>query len=164
MEEVVPVKDKKVVMVGAGGAARAVAFQLILSGIENITIINRTPEKALKLKNEIESKIESNVSYGNLEILEKEISKADILINTTPIGMYPHIDDKPLANASMMHSDLVVNDLVYNPMETVLLKEAEKAGAKTVSGLKMLIYQGAEAFKIWTGVDAPLDVMEKNLY
>lgn len=157
LEEVVPVKDKKVVMVGAGGAARAVAFQLILSEIENITIINRTPEKALKLKNEIESKIDSNIFYGNLEILEREISKADILINTTPIGMYPHINDKPLANASMMHSDLVVNDLVYNPMETVLLKEAEKAGAKTVSGLKMLIYQGAEAFKIWTGVDAPLD-------
>ena len=61
-----------------------------------------------------------------------------------------------------MHSDLVVNDLVYNPLETVLLKEAEKAGAKTVSGLKMLLYQGAEAFKIWTGVDAPVDIMEKT--
>ena len=161
LEEVVQVKDKKVLMVGAGGAARAVAFQLILSGIESITIINRTPEKALKLKNEIESKIDSNIFYGNLEILEKEISKADILINTTPIGMYPHINDTPLANASMMHSDLVVNDLVYNPMDTVLLKEAEKAEAKTVSGLKMLLYQGAEAFKIWTGKEAPVDVMEK---
>ncbi|MDO9045939.1 MAG: shikimate dehydrogenase [Methanobacteriaceae archaeon] len=163
LEEVVQVKDKKVLMVGAGGAARAVAFQLILSGIESITIINRTPEKALKLKNEIESKIDSNIFYGNLEILEKEISKADILINTTPIGMYPHINDTPLANASMMHSDLVVNDLVYNPMDTVLLKEAEKAEAKTVSGLKMLLYQGAEAFKIWTNKDAPLDIMEKNI-
>ncbi|MDP3035182.1 MAG: shikimate dehydrogenase [Methanobacteriaceae archaeon] len=161
LEEFVLVKDKRVVIVGAGGAARAVAFQLILSGIESITIINRTPEKALKLKNEIESKIDSNIFYGNLEILEKEISKADILINTTPIGMYPHIDDTPLANASMMHSDLVVNDLVYSPMDTVLLKEAEKAGAKSVSGLKMLLYQGAEAFKIWTGKEAPVDVMEK---
>ena len=64
-----------------------------------LTIINRTPEKALKLKNEIESKIESNIFYGNLEILEKEISKADILIDTTPIGMYPHIDDEPVAKA-----------------------------------------------------------------
>ncbi len=163
LEEVIPVKDKKVVVVGAGGAARALAFQLILSGIESITLINRTPEKALKLKNEIESKIESKVSYGNLEILEKEISKADILINTTPIGMYPHINDTPLANASMMHSDLVVNDLVYNPMDTVLLKEAEKAGAKSVSGLSMLLYQGAEAFKIWTGQEAPVDIMEKTL-
>ena len=89
LEEVVQVKDKNVLMVGAGGAARAVAFQLILSEIESITIINRTPEKALKLKNEITSKIESNVSYGNLEILEKEISKADILINTTPVVCIP---------------------------------------------------------------------------
>jgi shikimate dehydrogenase len=160
LEEVTSVNNKKVVIIGAGGAARAVAFQLILSGIESLTIINRTPEKALKLKNEITSKIESNVAYGNLEILEKEISKADILIDTTPIGMYPHINDEPVIMAEMMRSDLVVNDLVYNPLDTVLLKEADKAGAKGVSGLKMLIYQGAEAFKIWTGVDAPVDIME----
>jgi shikimate dehydrogenase len=163
LEEVVQVKEKKVVMIGAGGAGRAVAFQLILSGVDSLTIINRTPKKALNLKNEIESKIDSNIFYGNLEILEKEISKADILIDTTPIGMYPHIDDKPMVNADMMHSDLVVNDLVYNPMETVLLKEAKKAGSRTVSGLNMLLYQGAEAFKIWTGKDAPLDIMEKTL-
>jgi shikimate dehydrogenase len=163
LEEIASVNNKKVVMVGAGGAARAVAFQLILSGIESLTIINRTPEKALNLKNEIESKVESNLACGNLEILEKEVSNADILIDTTPIGMYPHIDDEPVIRGEMMHSDLVVNDLVYNPLETVLLKEAEKAGAKGVSGLKMLIYQGAEAFKIWTGVDAPVDIMEKIL-
>lgn len=163
LEEVIPVKNKNVVMVGAGGAARAVAFQLILSGIESLTIINRTPEKALKLKNDIKSQIESNISSGSLEILEKELSGADILIDTTPIGMYPHDTDIPVANASMMHSDLVVNDLVYNPLETVLLKEAEKAGAITVSGLKMLLYQGAEAFKIWTNKKAPVDIMEKTL-
>jgi shikimate dehydrogenase len=163
LEEIESVNNKKVVMVGAGGAARAVAFQLILSGIESLTIINRTPEKALKLKNEIESKVESTVFYGNLEILEKEVSNTDILIDTTPIGMYPHIDDEPVIRAEMMHSDLVVNDLVYNPLDTVLLKEAEKASAKGVSGLKMLIYQGAEAFKIWTGEDAPVDIMEKTL-
>ena len=163
MEEVVSVKNKKVVMVGAGGAARAVAFQLVISGIESLTIINRTPEKALKLKSDIESKIESNISCGNLEILEKEISRADILIDTTPIGMYPHDNDVPVANASIMHSDLVVNDLVYNPLETVLLKEAEKAGAMTVSGLKMLLYQGAEAFEIWTNNEAPISIMEKTL-
>lgn len=163
LEEVIPVKNKNVVMVGAGGAARAVAFQLIISGIESLTIINRTPEKALKLKNDIESQIESDISSGNLEILGKEISRADILIDTTPIGMYPHDMDIPVANASMMHSDLVVNDLVYNPLETVLLKEAEKAGAITVSGLKMLLYQGAEAFEIWTGKSAPVSVMEQTL-
>lgn len=163
LEECTSVKDKRVVMVGAGGAARAVAFQLILSGIEELIIVNRTPEKALTLKNEIESKMECNISSGSLEILEKTISKSDILIDTTPIGMYPHIDDEPVVKAEIMHSDLVVNDLVYNPMDTVLLKEAEKAGAKKVSGLKMLIYQGAEAFKIWTGREAPVDIMEEMI-
>lgn len=163
LEEVIKVKSKKVVIVGAGGAARAVAFQLILSGIESMTIINRTPEKALKLKNEIESRIESNIYAGNLEILEKEISEADIFIDTTPVGMSPHEDDLPVANANMMHSDLVVNDLVYNPMDTVLLKEAQKAGAQTVSGLKMLLYQGAEAFRIWTGKVPPVNIMEDTL-
>ena len=77
--------------------------------------------------------------------------------------MNPHIDDKPIATADMMHEDLIVNDIVYNPLETVLLKEAEAAGATTVSGLKMLLYQGVESFKVFTGHDAPVDVMEKEL-
>ena len=77
--------------------------------------------------------------------------------------MDPHIDDKPIATADNMHEDLVVFDAVYNPNETVLLKEAIKAKAKPVYGIKMLLYQGAESFKIWTGRDAPIDVMEKAL-
>lgn len=163
LEEVTPVKDKNVVMVGAGGAARAVAFQLMLSGVESLMIINRTPEKAQRLQQDIEMKLEVNISSGGLENLRSAVSNADILIDTTPRGMYPHADDHPVLSADMMHGDLVVNDLVYNPLETVLLKEAEKAGAKTVSGLKMLIYQGAEAFKIWTGKEAPVEVMEKTV-
>ena len=91
------------------------------------------------------------------------LKDADILVDTTPLGMDPHIDDEPIAMAEDMHEDLVVFDAVYNPNETVLLKEAIKAGAKPVYGIKMLLYQGAESFKIWTGVDAPIDVMEKAL-
>jgi shikimate dehydrogenase len=163
LEEVSTIKDKNVVMVGSGGAARAVAFQLMISGAESLFIINRTPEKAQKLQEDIEMKLMANVCSGGLEDLKNAVSDADILIDTTPIGMYPHADDSPVLSAEMMHAELVVNDLVYNPLETALLKEAKKAGAKTVSGLKMLVYQGAEAFKIWTGEDAPVDVMEKAL-
>jgi shikimate dehydrogenase len=168
LEELTPVKNKNVLMVGAGGAARAIAFQLIISDVENLSIINRTPEKAHELKSDIEMKMGTNqlktsISSGGLENLKNAVSNADILIDTTPIGMYPHADDKPVVSAEMMHSELVVNDLVYNPLETALIKEAKKAGAKTVSGLKMLIYQGAESFKIWTGKEAPVDVMEKAL-
>ena len=87
----------------------------------------------------------------------------DILINTTPVGMHPNVDDAPIALAGDMHEDLVVFDAVYNPNETGLLKEAIKAGAKPVYGIKMLLYQGAESFEIWTGKKAPIDAMEEAL-
>ena len=91
------------------------------------------------------------------------VSDADILIDTTPVGMSPHVNDEAIVKAEDMHSDLVVNDIVYNPNETVLLSEAIKAGATPVYGIKMLLYQGAESFEIWTGEKAPVDVMEKTL-
>lgn len=86
---------------------------------------------------------------------------ADIIIDTTPVGMHPHTDDEALVTAELMHEGMVVYDLVYNPVRTVLLREAEKASAVPVSGLKMLVYQGAESFRIWTGRKAPVDVMEE---
>ncbi|MCK9151739.1 shikimate dehydrogenase [Methanobacterium alcaliphilum] len=161
LEDIAPVKEKKVVILGAGGAARAVAFQLILSKVDKISILNRSLEKAESLKKDIDGKITSNIIAGGLNLLEKEISNADILIDTTPVGMYPHHNDSPIVSFDMMHSDLLVNDLVYNPLDTVLLKEAKKAEAKTVSGIKMLIYQGVESFKIWTGQEPPVEIMEK---
>ena len=91
------------------------------------------------------------------------VSDADILIDTTPVGMSPHTNDEAIVKAEDMHSDLVVNDIVYNPNETVLLSEAIKAGATPVYGIKMLLYQGAESFEIWTGKKAPVEVMEKTL-
>ncbi len=95
--------------------------------------------------------------------LEKELKDTDILINTTPIGMYPNINQKPLVTADMMHKNLIVNDIVYNPLKTGLILEAEKAGAKTIYGIKMLMYQGIESFKIWTGIEPPIEVFEKAL-
>ena len=92
-----------------------------------------------------------------------DLDDADILINTTPVGMHPNVDDTPIASAEVMHEDLVVFDAVYNPNETGLLKEAIKAGAKPVYGIKMLLYQGAESFEIWTGKKAPIDIMEDAL-
>ena len=77
--------------------------------------------------------------------------------------MHPNVSDEPIVKAADIHEELVVNDIVYNPNETVLLKEAIKANAKVVYGIKMLLYQGAESFKIWTGREAPIDVMEAKL-
>ena len=111
----------------------------------------------------LKSDLIGNVNSDSISEINNYLKDADILVDTTPLGMDPHIDDEPIARASDMHEDLVVFDAVYNPNETVLIKEAIEAGAKPVYGIKMLLYQGAESFRIWTGVDAPIDVMEKAL-
>ena len=164
ISEITSVKNKKVMILGAGGAARAIAFQILLSGANNLVISNRTIEKASELRDDLVEKLEPNVKITDLgHELETELKDTDILVNTTPIGMYPNINQKPLVTADMMHEDLVVNDIVYNPLKTGLLEQAEKAGAKPISGVKMLIYQGAESFKIWTGIEPPVEVFKKAL-
>ena len=164
IEEVTSVKDKNVVVAGAGGASRAISFYLAKYGVESLTILNRNVSKAQALAGDVlKSDLIGNVNADSISEINTCLKDADILVDTTPLGMDPHIDDEPIATAEDMHENLVVFDAVYNPNETVLLKEAIKAGAKPVYGIKMLLYQGAESFKIWTGVDAPIDVMEKAL-
>ena len=164
IEEVTSVKDKNVVVAGAGGASRAISFYLAKYGVESLTILNRNVSKAQSLAEDVlKSDLIGNVNADSISKINTCLKDADILVDTTPLGMDPHIDDEPIATAEDMHEDLVVFDAVYNPNETVLLKETINAGAKPVYGIKMLLYQGAESFKIWTGVDAPIDVMEKAL-
>ncbi|MGB9845418.1 shikimate dehydrogenase [Methanothermobacter tenebrarum] len=163
LEEVTNLKGKNVIILGAGGASRAITFQLASSNVGSLHILNRTPENAKKIAEDIKEKLGIKVFAGGLEHLKEKIGDADILINTTPVGMYPNIDARPLATADILHENLIVKDLVYNPPQTRLLKEAEKAGAKTISGIKMLVYQGAESFKIWTGKEAPTSIMEKAI-
>ncbi len=164
IEEFGSVKNKKVIILGAGGAARAVAFQILMEGASSMVIANRTPGNALDLKRDIVKKLNSTVkTVGFGEKLENELEDADILINTTPVGMYPQIKQETLVNAGMMHENLIVNDLVYNPQKTRLLTECEKAGAKPLSGIKMLIYQGMKSFEIWTGIYPSFDVFENAL-
>lgn len=164
IEEVSSVKNKKIIILGAGGASRAITFQIILKGAGRVIIANRTPENALVLKKNLVDKLNADVGTANLgDQLKLELQDADILINTTPIGMYPNVNQKPLVTSEMMHENLLVNDVIYNPLETNILKEAKKAGAKTVLGDKMLIYQGIESFKIWTGIEPPVEVFKEAL-
>ena len=107
--------------------------------------------------------IDISINAYDLEELKRELSDSDIFIDTTPIGMYPNVDDKPVASADMLHEDLLVNDIVYTPMKTSLIREAELANAEVVYGYKMLLYQGIRSFEIWLGRVAPVDVMEKAL-
>lgn len=164
IEEVTSIKNKNVIVAGAGGASRAISFYLAKYGAESITILNRNVEKAQNLAGDVlDSGLINDVKSNSISEINNALPSADILVDTTPLGMHPNIDDEPVALAGNMHDDLVVFDAVYNPNETVLIKEAIKAGAKPVYGIKMLLYQGAESFRIWTGVDAPVDVMEKAL-
>ena len=160
--EVTNVKNKNVVIAGAGGASRAISFYLAKYGVDQLTILNRNVEKAQKLANDVlNSELIDNVESDSINNMN--LSDADILINTTPVGMHPNVDDVPIAQAGDMHDNLVVFDAVYNPNETGLLKQAIEAGAKPVYGIKMLLYQGAESFEIWTGKKAPIDVMQEAL-
>ena len=164
IEEVTSIKNKNVVVAGAGGASRAISFYIAKYGAESLTILNRNEAKAESLASDVsDSGLIGEVASDSINAIGNYMESADVLIDATPLGMHPNINDEPIVKADMMDEDLVVFDAVYNPNETVLIKEAIKANAKPVYGIKMLLYQGAESFKIWTGKTAPVDVMEKAL-
>ena len=168
IEEKTSINDKKVTITGAGGAARAVAFQIANSGIDELSILNRNASKAESLAGDLRTNLEAigidiGINAYGIDDLKRELSDSDIFIDTTPIGMYPNVNDKAIASADMLHEDLLVNDIVYTPMETSLIKEAKLANATVVPGYKMLLYQGIRSFEIWLGHEAPVDVMEKAL-
>lgn len=161
--ENISLKDKTVVVLGAGGAAISACFALANHNC-NIIIINRTLSQA-KLwadKIYINTNILPVVLPLNNDSLSSALKRADILINATSVGMWPDTDST-LVTAEYMHPGLIVYDLVYNPLETRLLKEARKAGAKCISGMEMLLYQGIEAFELLTGRKAPEKTMRNAL-
>ncbi|MDI9393947.1 MAG: shikimate dehydrogenase [Euryarchaeota archaeon] len=158
----VEIMGSRIVVAGAGGAARALTFQLAADGAD-ITVVNRTEERAVELAKEISAAaLPGKIRATGLSGLKGLLRDADVLINTTTLGMYPNTD-AAIATAEELHSGLIVFDIVYNPLETRLLREAKATGAKTISGVLMLVYQGAEAFRIWTGVEPPVELMKKTV-
>jgi shikimate dehydrogenase len=157
--EGVPFRGKKVVLLGAGGAARALSF-CIAPLADVLVILNRTEEKALDLSTSLQRRFGKKIRGGPLhrDVLPKEVEGADLLINSTSVGMYPRREGC-LVEGSLLNPRMTVFDIVYNPRETRLLREAKSVGAKTVGGLNMLVHQGALAFQIWTGVLPPIDIM-----
>lgn len=147
------IKNKKALVVGAGGAARATAIALLQQGIKELCLINRTEGKAEKLVADLKKYYNNSLYYGRLnpDFYSGLIKDIDILIDTTPVGMSPDIEVPPVIPEQHLHSSMLVVDLVYNPSETTLLKAANRVGAKTLNGMGMLLYQGIESFKIWTG-------------
>ena len=167
-EHGVDVKGKKMVVLGAGGAATALTVQCALDGAASIAIFNpddpfldRAKGTAEKLAKEVPDCKVSVYCLDDQDKLREEIANADILANGTLAGMKPH-DDITLVDKSMFHKDLVVADCVYNPAETKMVKEAKEAGVKlAVGGKGMLLWQGAASYKLYTGLEMPTDEYQK---
>lgn len=141
----VNLKGKKVLLLGAGGAAKVIASEIIKLG-GNLTIANRNIERGMQLKN----RLEKSYSTPVITVTPKESDTPfDIIINSTSVGMYPNVDESPI-NQDVLRGAELVYDIIYNPPETKLLKLGSKFGAKTINGLSMLIYQGLKSFEIWT--------------
>lgn len=151
-------KEMEVIILGAGGAVRSVAYTLARKGVKGITLINRDLKKAEDLAALLSTM--SRVRVEGWEGLHDRIGRSNLLINGTPIGMHPHQDETPVPKESL-HPGLIVSDLIYTPYHTRLLREAQEIGARIHPGLKMLIYQGAVSFELWTGLPAPVEVMEQ---
>lgn len=155
----VQVKGKRIALLGAGGASRAVAFKLSESA-KSITILNRTKSRAVALAKTLGKNrdVEAKAEKLNDDNLGKTLSEIDVLVNTTSIGMWPDIGVSPVKK-SLLPRGLTVFDIVYNPVQTRLLSDACKRDCKVVEGVDMLVYQGAAAFELWTGARAPVTVM-----
>jgi shikimate dehydrogenase len=157
------ISGRNVLILGAGGTARALSYSLA-NYVNKITIVNRTEIRAEKLAQELNRNFGINVVSKKFltNILTEETQKADLLINTTPIGMYPNVDKTPIS-AEFLHKDLFVFDVIYNPLETKLLKDANECGCKTMGGLDMLVNQGASAFEWWTNEKPNLNTMKNKI-
>lgn len=154
IEEKVKLSNKKVILIGAGGAARAIVFGLKRKGA-TVLILNRNMDHAKALADELDC------TYNDLSALS-EIQNSDILIHATPTGMYPQ-GEESLVPKELLRKSLIVFDIVYNPKETKLLADAKAKGCIIVYGYKMLLYQAIAQFELFTGKKAPAEVMEKAL-
>jgi shikimate dehydrogenase len=162
LDRKIPLTGKKVLIIGAGGAARAVSFALMEQKAQ-IIIINRSLEKATELAQQLNSYFLTTITAFalNQENLVKILPSVEMLVNTTSIGMENDPEKTPIPGR-LLTKNLIVYDIVYNPLQTRLLKEAGIAGAITIPGIEMLAWQGALAFEKWTGQKAPMEIMKNS--
>jgi shikimate dehydrogenase len=158
------VVGRTVMLLGAGGAARAIAVQLCLSGIRRLLLANRTPTRA----EDLAAFLKQNIVHADISVvtmgessLAVHLPDTDIVVNATSIGMHPH--DPMLLPSTAMSPQHLVCDIVYRPLHTPLLRAAQRQGARTVDGLGMLLHQGAKAFEIWTDRVFPLALIRARL-
>ena len=164
------VPDKTVTLMGMGGAATAIAVQAALDGVKELNIFARPTSRfwnrAVTLTDSLNQQTSTYVrlfEQQDTTALKHALDTSDLLVNGTSVGMAPHTDATILPDVSPLHPELTVADVIYNPRETLLLRQAKEAGCKTFNGMYMLLYQGAEAFRLWTGQEMPVEHI-KQMY
>lgn len=162
LRDLIDPKEKRVVILGAGGAARAIAVELGLAGVAAITIVNRSEQRAQPLVDLLNERLKVSTNYVKLAGDYSIDPTADIFINATSIGLGDAQARVPVGPSSL-RAELIVADVIFNPATTRLLREARDRGCQTLDGLGMLVNQGAIAFKIWTGRDPDVGVMRESL-
>jgi shikimate dehydrogenase len=156
-------KGKSITVLGAGGASRAICVKMAIEGAEKISIINRTIEKACDITEIINNNFNNIAKAYSFDACEanKVFSESQIVINATPIGMFPEVGATPLNKKMKLSKEQIVYDTIYNPVKTKLLTEAQKVGCISVNGLGMLFYQGIYAYEIWTGIKIPEEIRKE---
>lgn len=158
---------QEITILGGGGAAVAIIAQAALDGVKTINVGLRNLSSKEMLRNKLgqiaqQTKCEINVfDMEKQEALSQVLKQSVLLINATNMGMHPQVKESPIKDPNLLRADLAVYDIIYNPRETLLLKQAKAVGAKTCNGLPMLVHQGAEAFKLWTGQTMPVEKIKK---
>lgn len=161
---------KKMTLMGAGGAATAILVQAALDGLSEISVFSIRDAffpRAEKIVGQLNERTKCRVrlfDFDDESILRREIGESCILTNGTSVGMAPNTDRSVITDPSMFHQDLVVSDVIYNPKETLLLRTAREVGCRTFNGLYMLMYQGAEAFRLWTGQEMPIPLIKEKYF
>lgn len=161
---------KKMTLLGAGGAAKAIMIQAALDGVAEISVFSRRnskwaeTERLIERLNQETACMVRHFDYADSEVLRREIGTSSILTNGTSVGMAPNVDACVIPDISFFHKDLMVFDVIYNPKETKLMKMAKQAGCRVANGLYMLLYQGAAAFEIWTGQKMPVDSIKQKYF
>lgn len=154
---------KRVVVFGAGGVARAITVELALAGAAHITVVNRTKKRGETLVGILTDNTDTEARFVSWDETFEIPPETEIVVNATSIGFFPDVSAKPDIEYDSITGDMIVCDVVPNPPYTPFLKEAKKRGAQTVNGQGMVVYQGAIGFELWTGHEAPVDVMKKAL-
>jgi shikimate dehydrogenase len=156
-------KGKRVVVLGAGGAARAIVTELALAGASDVLVVNRFVERGEQMAAELATSTKAPIRFQAWQGYYPVPAKADILVNATSIGLYPNLDAMPPVDLSAAHPRMLVCDAVFNPPETRLIATARQRGLPVLDGLSMLVYQGAIGFELWTHEQAPEQVMKQAL-